>query len=360
MHRIYPLWFYIPAAVLFVGLLRRADVRVVLLLASPAGRSSTSSSSASTTSCSSSANHSSCRASSTRSSTGSSPRRSRSCSGSRSPLLLTSQIIASRLPAVGRLLPGAGVDDRRRHHLQGAARPVRRRRQRRARVDRHRRARVVHRPATSPCSRSRSSTSGRASASRRSSSSRASSRSRTSTSRPPRSTARARGRASGTSRCRCVRPATATVIILSLIGGLRSFDLIWATTEGGPGFTSDVIASVIYKQYQAGLLRPVDRRQRRALPGRDGDHGAGLVPAQPTGGGSMKRGRVRAVVVGVIAIVASVVVFIVPFAFIFLTASKTSPEASRLEFTLAAGVGALGERRRGARPTRRHGRCARS
>lgn len=49
------------------------------------------------------------------------------------------------------------------------------------------------------------------------------------------------------------RPATATVIILSLIGGLRSFDLIWAMTKGGPGFTSDVIASVIYKQYQAGF-----------------------------------------------------------------------------------------------------------
>jgi raffinose/stachyose/melibiose transport system permease protein len=48
-------------------------------------------------------------------------------------------------------------------------------------------------------------------------------------------------------------PATMTVIILSLIGGLRSFDLIWAMTRGGPGFTSDVIASVIYKQYQAGF-----------------------------------------------------------------------------------------------------------
>jgi raffinose/stachyose/melibiose transport system permease protein len=50
-----------------------------------------------------------------------------------------------------------------------------------------------------------------------------------------------------------VRPATVTVVILSLIGGLRSFDLIWAMTRGGPGFTSDVIASVIYKQYQAGF-----------------------------------------------------------------------------------------------------------
>ena len=43
------------------------------------------------------------------------------------------------------------------------------------------------------------------------------------------------------------------MIILALIGGLRTFDLIWAMTRGGPGFTSDVIASVIYKQYQAGF-----------------------------------------------------------------------------------------------------------
>jgi raffinose/stachyose/melibiose transport system permease protein len=50
-----------------------------------------------------------------------------------------------------------------------------------------------------------------------------------------------------------LRPATTTVILLSLIGGLRSFDLIWTMTKGGPGFTSDVIASVIYKQYQAGF-----------------------------------------------------------------------------------------------------------
>ena len=48
-------------------------------------------------------------------------------------------------------------------------------------------------------------------------------------------------------------PATSTVIILSLIGGLRSFDLIWTTTQGGPGFATDVVASVIYKQYQAGF-----------------------------------------------------------------------------------------------------------
>jgi raffinose/stachyose/melibiose transport system permease protein len=36
-----------------------------------------------------------------------------------------------------------------------------------------------------------------------------------------------------------VRPATVTVITLSLTGGLRSFEIIWATTRGGPGFSSD-------------------------------------------------------------------------------------------------------------------------
>lgn len=50
-----------------------------------------------------------------------------------------------------------------------------------------------------------------------------------------------------------VRPAMGAVIILSFIGGLRSFDLIWAMTNGGPGFLSDVIASINYKQYQAGF-----------------------------------------------------------------------------------------------------------
>ncbi|SEL81836.1 carbohydrate ABC transporter permease [Paenibacillus sp. OK003] len=49
------------------------------------------------------------------------------------------------------------------------------------------------------------------------------------------------------------RPATNSVIILAFIGGLRSFDLIWAMTRGGPGFATDVIASIIYKQYQGGF-----------------------------------------------------------------------------------------------------------
>lgn len=49
------------------------------------------------------------------------------------------------------------------------------------------------------------------------------------------------------------RPATNSVIILAFIGGLRSFDLVWSMTKGGPGFTTDLLASIIYKQYQGGF-----------------------------------------------------------------------------------------------------------
>jgi len=50
-----------------------------------------------------------------------------------------------------------------------------------------------------------------------------------------------------------VRNAAFTVILLSFIGGLRRFDLIWTMTRGGPGFASDVLTSVIFKEYQAGF-----------------------------------------------------------------------------------------------------------
>jgi len=49
------------------------------------------------------------------------------------------------------------------------------------------------------------------------------------------------------------RNAMFAVILLSFIGGLRTFDLIWTMTRGGPGFASDVLTSVIYKEYQAGF-----------------------------------------------------------------------------------------------------------
>ena len=49
------------------------------------------------------------------------------------------------------------------------------------------------------------------------------------------------------------RSSMNSVIMLAFIGGIRSFDLIWVMTKGGPGFTSDLIASIIYKQFQGGF-----------------------------------------------------------------------------------------------------------
>ncbi|QHC61170.1 carbohydrate ABC transporter permease [Rathayibacter sp. VKM Ac-2760] len=48
----------------------------------------------------------------------------------------------------------------------------------------------------------------------------------------------------------------------------------------------------------------------------------------------MRAVRTRGAVIGIIAILVSVVVFLLPFAFIVLTASKTAPEASQLQFSL--------------------------
>jgi raffinose/stachyose/melibiose transport system permease protein len=50
------------------------------------------------------------------------------------------------------------------------------------------------------------------------------------------------------------RPAMNSVIILSFIGGLRTFDLVWVMTGGGPGFTTDLMTSAIYKVYNQGLF----------------------------------------------------------------------------------------------------------
>jgi raffinose/stachyose/melibiose transport system permease protein len=47
-----------------------------------------------------------------------------------------------------------------------------------------------------------------------------------------------------------------------------------------------------------------------------------------------RRAKIRSIVLGTLSIILSVIVFIVPFAFIFLTASKTPQEASLFGFTL--------------------------
>ncbi|MDR1903721.1 MAG: sugar ABC transporter permease [Treponema sp.] len=51
-----------------------------------------------------------------------------------------------------------------------------------------------------------------------------------------------------------VRSSMNSVIILAFIGGIRSFELIWTMTKGGPGFATDTLASIIYKQYASGFF----------------------------------------------------------------------------------------------------------
>ena len=149
-------------------------------------------------------------------------------------------------------------------------------------------------------------------------------------------------------------PATATVVLLSLIGGLRSFELIWAMTGGGPGFTSDVIGSMIYKQYQAGfyglstagnvilflivtaIVVPINSHPRAdgrsRLMKRERSARLGRSASSPSS--------------------SSVVVFLVPFAFILVTAAKTAQEAANLDFSWPTTLAAVGEHQdRADRPT---------
>jgi raffinose/stachyose/melibiose transport system permease protein len=48
----------------------------------------------------------------------------------------------------------------------------------------------------------------------------------------------------------------------------------------------------------------------------------------------VKRERTLGWIIGVVAVLASVVVFLIPFAFIFLTAAKSGPEAANFDFSL--------------------------
>lgn len=49
-------------------------------------------------------------------------------------------------------------------------------------------------------------------------------------------------------------PAFNNALILSIIGGLKVFDLIQATTQGGPGSATEVFSTLIYKSFGAGRL----------------------------------------------------------------------------------------------------------
>ncbi len=47
-------------------------------------------------------------------------------------------------------------------------------------------------------------------------------------------------------------PSINTVLTLSLIGGLRSYELVYSMTGGGPGYSTELLGSVIYKLFSRG------------------------------------------------------------------------------------------------------------
>ena len=47
-------------------------------------------------------------------------------------------------------------------------------------------------------------------------------------------------------------PAINNALILSIIGGLKVFDVVQATTQGGPGSATEVFGSLIYKSFGTG------------------------------------------------------------------------------------------------------------
>ena len=47
-------------------------------------------------------------------------------------------------------------------------------------------------------------------------------------------------------------PSINTVLTLSLIGGLRTYELVYTMTGGGPGYSTELLGSVIYKLFSRG------------------------------------------------------------------------------------------------------------
>ncbi|AEE95410.1 carbohydrate ABC transporter permease [Mahella australiensis] len=46
-----------------------------------------------------------------------------------------------------------------------------------------------------------------------------------------------------------LRPTHITVLILGIVGTLKTFDLVWLITKGGPGRSSEMLATLIYRSY---------------------------------------------------------------------------------------------------------------
>jgi multiple sugar transport system permease protein len=45
-----------------------------------------------------------------------------------------------------------------------------------------------------------------------------------------------------------MRPLTTVVFGLALVASLKTFDIVWVMTQGGPGRTSETLAVTMYRQ----------------------------------------------------------------------------------------------------------------
>ena len=98
-----------------------------------------------------------------------------------------------------------------------------------------------------------------------------------------------------------VRPATTTVVILSLIGGLRSFDLDLGDDGRRARFRQRRHRVRHLQAVRGRVLRPVHGGQRRPLRRRHRRHPAAVLVAQPKADRPMKSEQPPRHVVGIIA-----------------------------------------------------------
>ncbi|MNV69868.1 hypothetical protein D3C71_1628000 [compost metagenome] len=47
-------------------------------------------------------------------------------------------------------------------------------------------------------------------------------------------------------------PAVTINTVLNIVHGFRAFDIVYALTNGGPGNATEVIATMVYREYSAG------------------------------------------------------------------------------------------------------------
>ena len=108
-------------------------------------------------------------------------------------------------------------------------------------------------------------------------------------------------------------------------------------THGGPGFASDVIASTIYKQYQAGFYGLATAGNVILFIAVTHHRVSDDAVLQPPRDRAVRALRsLRSWWLDVVALLVVAIVFVVPFLFIVVTAAKERAESAKLEFTWPA------------------------